>query len=205
MTEPEDAVGQFLGMRFDHRRAFIESLSEDNRARIATELAYFEHMKRKLGDVKHTRNMLQDLRQSHHEWKLEVRNRGVYFASPPQDKLPLEVKGLSKQSDPLVDHYFSITCPYIHFERSDADARFRTGCDAHDAHVSGIFPNQKIAAKQLLAAGLSPLKREKGNDSVRYFHLPTNNMKWVEVSFRLDSRGFERAQLIEAMNITSKP
>lgn len=52
-------------------------------------------------------------------------------------------------------------------------------------HVQGVFPDQKIPIETLLGNVrnnpiLEPSSREDG--PIRYFHLPTNNMVWVEVS-----------------------
>ena len=58
------------------------------------------------------------------------------------------------------------------------------GHDSDDTSFSGRFPNQKIPAETLLDQRQdSPLKRSSGSNCIRYFHIPTNNMKWVEVSF----------------------
>jgi len=47
----------------------------------------------------------------------------------------------------------------------------------------GHFPNQKISIQQLLYNNSeTPLKRTNDKKQLRYFHLPANNMKWVEVS-----------------------
>lgn len=47
--------------------------------------------------------------------------------------------------------------------------------------VHGEFPHQKISIQQFLynKEG-TPLKRTTRKDQLRYFHLPANNMKWVE-------------------------
>lgn len=48
--------------------------------------------------------------------------------------------------------------------------------------VHGSFPHQKISIQQFLynKEG-TPLKRSSRRDQLRYFHLPANNMRWVEV------------------------
>jgi hypothetical protein len=48
--------------------------------------------------------------------------------------------------------------------------------------IHGKFPHQKISMQQLLynKAG-TPLKRDAESKQLRYFHLPANSMKWVEV------------------------
>lgn len=59
------------------------------------------------------------------------------------------------------------------------------GTDKKNEHVQGVFPHQKIPIEILLNNGknnplLEPSSHEDG--PIRYFHLPTNNMAWVEVS-----------------------
>jgi len=46
------------------------------------------------------------------------------------------------------------------------------------------FPNQKISIQDLLADNeqINPLMQPCGEDVIRYFHFPANNMTWVEVS-----------------------
>lgn len=47
--------------------------------------------------------------------------------------------------------------------------------------VTGVFPNQKIEVKYLLAdTEDNPLKEPCLPNRIRYFHLPANNMAWVE-------------------------
>jgi hypothetical protein len=50
--------------------------------------------------------------------------------------------------------------------------------------VENTFPNQKIAIKDLLAdeEDKNPLMQPVHDNMIRYFHLPANNMIWVEVS-----------------------
>jgi hypothetical protein len=47
------------------------------------------------------------------------------------------------------------------------------------------FPNQKVSIEKLLYekdAAKNPLVRKCEDNEVRYFHIPGNNMEWVEVS-----------------------
>lgn len=47
--------------------------------------------------------------------------------------------------------------------------------------VHGSFPHQKISIQQFLYnKDGTPLRRTSRSDQLRYFHLPANNMKWVE-------------------------
>ncbi|KAJ4385205.1 hypothetical protein N0V93_010266 [Gnomoniopsis smithogilvyi] len=48
---------------------------------------------------------------------------------------------------------------------------------------NGDFPHQKMAIKELLYnKAQSPLKRSEDRNTLRYFHLPANNMEWVEAA-----------------------
>jgi hypothetical protein len=54
--------------------------------------------------------------------------------------------------------------------------------------VHGKFPHQKISMQQLLYNKAdTPLKRDTESKQFRYFHLPANSMKWVEVSLPIRS------------------
>lgn len=48
--------------------------------------------------------------------------------------------------------------------------------------ISGSFPDQEVSIHDLLEPGLnSPLSEPCPVDTLRYFHLPANNMSWIEV------------------------
>ena len=53
----------------------------------------------------------------------------------------------------------------------------------NDPRCYGEFPHQKISIRKLLYdKSNSPLTRTENKNELRYFHLPANNMAWVEVS-----------------------
>jgi hypothetical protein len=57
------------------------------------------------------------------------------------------------------------------------------GVSSEHPLVHGKFPHQKISIQQLLYnKENTPLKRTLNKKQLRYFHLPANSMKWVEVS-----------------------
>lgn len=56
------------------------------------------------------------------------------------------------------------------------------GVDSGHPLIHGKFPHQKISIQQLLYnKENTPLKRTSNKKQLRYFHLPANSMKWVEV------------------------
>jgi hypothetical protein len=52
-----------------------------------------------------------------------------------------------------------------------------------DPNYPEEFPNQKLPIHNLLDSKkeTNPLARECPKNMIRYFHLPANNMSWVEV------------------------
>lgn len=111
-------------------------------------------------------------------------------SSPPHD--PSTAQGGDNDED-----YFNMNTYAMYFKKDEtapADEGSRDGetqsepqtwegHDSDDKRFSGHFPNQKIPAKTLLDHGQdSPLKQRSGSKCIQYFHIPTNNMKWVEVS-----------------------
>ncbi|RYP90967.1 hypothetical protein DL770_002883 [Monosporascus sp. CRB-9-2] len=59
---------------------------------------------------------------------------------------------------------------------------FRDGRPITMPGVGGAFPNQKVSVQTLLIKDedANPLMRDFGDDTIRYVHLPANNMAWVE-------------------------
>lgn len=63
--------------------------------------------------------------------------------------------------------------------------------DTHENSMflpEGKFPNQKISVHDLLKdthedpERQNPLTEDCKEDQMRYFHFPSNNMRWIEVS-----------------------
>ena len=62
---------------------------------------------------------------------------------------------------------------------------FRNSERYSDPNCTDRFPNQKVPVKDLLYnedKNTNPLMRDCEENEIRYFHLPGNNMEWVEVS-----------------------
>jgi hypothetical protein len=65
---------------------------------------------------------------------------------------------------------------------------FKRGAGGHTHNhkcraVEGQFPNQKIPVHIILSdIEDNPLREQCKSGTFRYFHLPTNNMAWIEVS-----------------------
>lgn len=67
-----------------------------------------------------------------------------------------------------------------------ADGTLKGFDSENEGYKDTKFPNQKIALKDILDSSDNNPLWEKRPDEVRYFHFPSNNMDWIEVSL-LDS------------------
>jgi hypothetical protein len=114
---------------------------------------------------------------------LERLDRIAKSGSPPDDR--------PRPAPAAPDEYFGINSYAMYFKRSREntagerqgdmqDPDIWAGCDSGAAQFSGEFPNQKIPVEELLSKSTSPLKRASGTECIRYFHIPANNMSWVE-------------------------
>jgi len=67
----------------------------------------------------------------------------------------------------------------MHFKKSLSGW---VGTDHTRDKYSGNFPNQKISVHDLLeGSDVNPLSEQYQSDYMRYFHFPTNNMRWIGV------------------------
>lgn len=204
-----DVVDQYLRMRFDEREGFRSGLDPEDKARVDAELTYLEGMQYKMRTADDEYKMLLNLRTLYNDWSLEVLEnigserviRGRNSADVVKQNEPrLRLDGLkialsqevvypdrSTFSEPIVwpvGEDFGIDSHAMYFKKKDTDSKVWIGVSNDEAGISGHFPTQKIATKQLLTSSKSPLKHRTKGDRIRYFHLPANNMKWAEVSHR---------------------
>jgi len=72
----------------------------------------------------------------------------------------------------------------IYFKKSDYG--WQPDTHNHPKFKDGKFPNQKISVHDLIQPSsdtyTNPLSEPCGEDRLRYFHFPSNNMSWIEVS-----------------------
>lgn len=81
-----------------------------------------------------------------------------------------------------VDPYYGFKACAIYFKKN-ADGTL-SGCQSPMDKSKRKFPNEKISIEDILGdSDESPLSIPCEKNMVRYFHFPSNNMKWIEVSF----------------------
>jgi hypothetical protein len=203
---PRDLYSHFFGcLRTSEREDFLQCLPERSRARIQEE----EHHVAQLRSIFEARQdteegrLLRRHKQSLRRWR-EVARLKTGPQSPPQN-VPnghLPTNGEPPEDDPVDDelqpgyknrHAKSINSKtYIQEASQDVDiyaqVMFFKNSAPHtiDDFLPEEFPDQKMPLKRLLydenPEG-NPLLRPCSEDMIRYFHVPANDMKWVEVRY----------------------
>lgn len=159
----------FACLKEGPRRSFFNGLPKESQRRIRREGLRIEQMRAGLEYEMECQPMtkagalLKGLKKSLREWHA-IHGR----TTPEAPRTP----GLRHGHDSTDDE---IMAPMIFFE------------DSRPYEIPGVdnkFPNQEISIKRLLAddRDANPLMQPCEENMIRYFHLPANNMIWVEVS-----------------------
>jgi hypothetical protein len=162
-----DVTLHYFGcLKVSERQSFYDGLPEKSRRRIRREEQRIDQVRSRLEFQPGTKAgaILREFKESMNEWR-SVNGR-VSFDARQKLVPPYNL-------DDGVDA--EIKAPIMFFK------------DSRPYDIPGIentFPNQKIAIKELLAdeRDTNPLMQPCDDNTIRYFHLPANNMIWVEVS-----------------------
>lgn len=168
------------------RRQFFESLPPESQTQIQTEERRISRLRAKLelnpGESS-AGPLLQQFKSLMHEYR-SSKGRPADPAAWGGGREAAAAWGGRDSAAPELP-YFEVT------EGHDGDAErevkapvvfFREGEPLTDPRIGGTFPRQKVTVSELLADDetSNPLMWEPDDGEVRYFHLPANNMTWVE-------------------------
>ena len=153
------------------RKRFFQSLSGESQQRIVRRHRKVDALREKLETVAQDSNAAASLRAfktALSQWRAARGRPSHYVGSSSQTPSSL---GQYHWIDSDVDG--DIKAPVIYFK------------DGKPHNAPGIprsFPHQKVTVRELLAddAAANPLMQPCEPGTVRYFHLPANNMLWVE-------------------------
>jgi hypothetical protein len=89
----------------------------------------------------------------------------------------------NSQQDPEEEYGFKACAIYFQKSRNGWEPHTHD----HPKFKDGKFPNQKISVHDLIQKATdNPLSEPCDDDKLRYFHFPSNNMRWIEV--RIENR-----------------
>ncbi|KAM0813428.1 hypothetical protein AB5N19_13422 [Seiridium cardinale] len=90
-----------------------------------------------------------------------------------------------------VEPYYGFKAGAMYFRRAPDGTL--VGDKSDDPRYIGNFPNQKLPMKDMLAkSGDNPLTQTCPENTVRYFHFPSNNMEWIEQAIARYYEGKDR-------------
>jgi hypothetical protein len=210
-TEPwrhcSDHTNCYLGLRFDKRTEFKNNLDAKRLKRVLHEEERIEQTRVNFAAYPRKQRMMERLKRARREWKIEVKERRKEYVETiqSQDRQPrypkswsrsqtLDLELLKRVEDWKVDdnpedpklkpkpemEYGFKACA-IYFKKSEDG--WKPDTYKHPKFLpEGKFPNQKISVHDLLQdTEDNPLSEPCKEDQLRYFHFPSNNMRWIEV------------------------
>lgn len=207
----KDAPNTYLSIRVQKRAEFLMKLGELNpkkRDRVEHEIERIKQTRKNFSAYSNKKDLMRELAESRQAWKNAVakekesddphpiarserrasvmnfmRNRQHDTRRPPQPQAIVEHEnerpGHGENKVELEPLYGFKACA-MYFEKTHSSW---TGYTSKHKKYIGEFPNQKIPMQCILEETEgNPLTEPCGKDTIRYFHFPTNNMCWIEVS-----------------------
>jgi hypothetical protein len=168
LHDPRDLNSHYFGcLRSSEREAFLDRLPARSQAHIREEESHITQLRLIFENRHHTDEglLLRRHKQSLHRWRKISKTGRDAESRPPA---PAQQNAFVED----VDIYASM----IFFK----DSRPHTLPE----FLPEEFPDQKIPLKRLLYdedPTRNPLTRDCPDSMIRYFHVPANDMKWVEV------------------------
>lgn len=204
----KDPTNTYLSLRFDQRERFKSNLNDKQLKRVKHEEERIEQTRVNFSSYDRKKQTMDDLKKARREWKTEVKTKCEEYAKKIQEKkpkLPLRwnrsqeldlrllerVKAWDVDDDPfnsrLIPHLepeYGFKACAMYFEEDKKGAGYDKFTYNHPKFLPGSFPNQKLLVHDLLEdRDNNPLSEPCQPNQLRYFHFPTNNMRWIEVSY----------------------
>ncbi|KAH7390185.1 hypothetical protein BKA64DRAFT_116535 [Cadophora sp. MPI-SDFR-AT-0126] len=195
----KDHTSTYLSLRFDKREDFKTKISKEKLERILHEENRIQQTRVNFaanGEKK--KEMMDNLKSAKKEWKGEVIHRREEYVAkvrehPPKFRdqtLDLEllerVKAWSADDlveestlQPKLDFEYGFKACAIYFQKKGSGYEDYTHNNPN--FLPSRFPNQKISVHNILAEKAdNPLAEPCPPNTLRYFHFPSNNMRWIE-------------------------
>lgn len=198
-----DSWGKFMSLRFRQRQTFYQELDATEKQLVRKEVHriqffrdYFNGRKLLESDAKSLVTLLEDSRTAWNTRAFEdCGSKLSGEAISPRDRLVLEAVqrrgGKQRSEGELPASTTEDDTDLTNYKPDEPDygyngwlMAFENGKERkNDRRCCGEFPHQKISIRKLLYnKSDTPLTRTDNKNELRYFHLPANNMAWVEAS-----------------------
>jgi hypothetical protein len=195
-----DKLIHYVGcIQYCDRESYYENLSEESQLQIKIELRRIDYIRRVIESSDTDKHLASRIQTSIREWRefaqKEVEKVAKWRAEtkPERKAYHHHNPNASRQMKDIrpedYDPNKDFNAYYIEYYKSEG--KTNKTCRANGQFLyKGKFPNQKISMHNLLYdSEVNPLSRDQltkddpdaaPGDRIRYFHLPANNMKWVE-------------------------
>jgi predicted transcriptional regulator len=200
----KDHTNAYLSLRFDKRHQFKENTTQEVREQVMQEETRIRQTRVNFTSYEKKKTMLANLKNAKSEWKMEVKARREEEAKrienyarnyPAQwsqhQELGLEyLERLKSWNASDVEEESSLQLkPDLEYGFKAYAIYFQKKCSGYEEFthdnpkfLGAAFPNQKISVHSILQEEEgNPLAELCPSDRLRYFHFPTNNMRWIEV------------------------
>jgi hypothetical protein len=172
-----DPVQHYFGcLRLTMKDEYLSKLPTSLLDRIRSEeRRNYNQLKLLAQQLKEGNDAIMELRWSRAQYLNRAKRKGLELTN--FDRGPnLEGTGFDRVSKVKGDALLDM----LHL-RSDV-VIFKNSAPCDDSRLEGKFPDQYLPLTDILGLGkYSPLAEKSKEGMIRYFHLPANNMSWVEV------------------------
>lgn len=160
-------TGEYLKAQKDWRNEADESLLENTRE-LEAKIAEFP-------------NSTFPESETSFRWRYHQNERRILNAVPKWSRTTVPTCPELQASTLTTRDNYGLKACIMHFNIGSGGHTTRS-----HKEIKGDFPNQKIPVNFLLEPTRdNPLKRKRESDKFRYFHLPSNNMAYIEVIYFL--------------------
>ncbi|KAK4446027.1 hypothetical protein QBC34DRAFT_470608 [Podospora aff. communis PSN243] len=175
-----DVTTHFNGcLRVSKRRKFFESLPLESQSRIIRDNERIVELRHRLETPEFdstAASRLRDFKLAMANWSVTTgRPHASHASTPGHDSLPdsRRPSGLPSYSPSSHDVNEHIKAPVVYF---------KDGIPTDAPGLPNHFPTQHVTMADLLSQDptRNPILQPSSSDTIRYFHLPANNMIWVE-------------------------
>jgi hypothetical protein len=182
----DNVVLHFFGcLRFEEREKFLASLEPSDKAR--------QRIEEEQARISALRNMFEMEGQNTaagsllYRFKVNLRQRlpthRPRIIPLPNTRSEMAQQNLRRAEDREKEFVIEdLNANLIYFKRKEEGIHMEP--HDHEKFLPSKFPDQKIKLSELLIDDLNinPLMWKCEKDMIRYFHIPANNMEWIEVS-----------------------
>ncbi|KAI9147648.1 hypothetical protein HJFPF1_12678 [Paramyrothecium foliicola] len=194
-----DKLIHYVGcIQYCEREAYYDSLPEDTQLQIKVELRRIDYIRRVIESSDADKSLAARVTSSVSEWRkyskkeVEKVTRWSAIAKPERKGYRAHNPNATRQAKEVkpedYDPNKDFNAYYIEYVKSEGKTNTELRPSGEFLYKNK-FPNQKLSVHNLLYdKSINPLSRKKlaadaagqPPDRIRYFHLPANNMKWVE-------------------------